>query len=57
MKFIDSHIKNVGYSIAAFLVTFWIFKFAGVVVEAGLWMISILLLLVYFELWDLSRKK
>ena len=57
MKFVDNHIKNVGYSIAAFLAAFWIFKFAGVVVEAGFWLVSILLLLVYFELWDLSKKK
>lgn len=57
MNFVDNHIKNIGYGIASFLVIFWIFKFAGVAVDAGLWLVTILLLLVYFELWDLSKKK
>lgn len=51
----DKHIKNVGYGIISFLVVFGIFKFANVVVDVGYWLLAILLLLIYFELWDMNK--
>jgi len=57
MKFLDNHLKNVFYSIVSFLVTFYIVKFASLTVDTGSWIIAILLLLIYFELWDMSGKR
>lgn len=30
----------------------WAFKLANIVVETQFWLITLLLLLIYFELWD-----
>lgn len=56
MKFIDKHIKNVISSILACLVAFYIFKFAGVTIGEEFWLLSILLLLIYTEILDMSDK-
>ena len=48
----DKHIKNVGSGILSFLVIFGVFKLANIVVETQFWLITLLLLLIYFELWD-----
>ena len=48
----DKHIKNVGLGIISFLVIFGVFKLANIVVETQFWLVTLLLLLIYFELWD-----
>lgn len=48
----DKHIKNVGSGILSFLVIFGVFKLANIVVETQFWLVTLLLLLIYFELWD-----
>ena len=48
----DKHIKNVGSGILSFLVIFGVFKLANIVVETQFWLVPLLLLLIYFELWD-----
>ena len=50
----DKHIKNVGLGIISFLVVFIVFKLTNIIVDAIFWLITLLLLLIYFELWDLS---
>lgn len=50
--FMDKHIKNVGSGILSFLVIFGVFKLASIVVETQFWLVTLLLLLIYFELWD-----
>lgn len=57
MKFLDEHIKNVLLGIVAFLVAYWIVKFVGVTIDTGFWLLFIILVLIYFELWDLSKRK
>ncbi len=52
MKFMDSHMKNVASGIGSFLLIFLIFKFTNIVADAKFWVITLLLLLIYFELWD-----
>ncbi len=51
-KFVDKHIKNVISSIGAFLLFFFVIKLAGLTVDIGIWLVIIMLLLIYFELWD-----
>lgn len=48
----DKHIKNVGYGIASFLLVCLVFKLANIVADAKFFIITLLLLLIYFELWD-----
>lgn len=48
----DKHLKNVGLGIVSFLVVFGVFKLANIVVNAEFWLITLLLLLIYFEIWD-----
>jgi len=48
----DKHIKNVGSGILSFLVIFGIFKLTNIVADAKFWLVMLLLLLIYFELWD-----
>ena len=48
----DKHIKNVGSGILSFLVIFGVFKLVNIVADAKFWLVTLLLLLIYFELWD-----
>ena len=48
----DKHIKNVGLGIISFLVVVGFFKLANIVADAKFYVIILLLLLIYFELWD-----
>lgn len=57
MKFLDSHIKNVVYGVVSFLIAFYIFKFAGVTVDAGFWLLFIMLVFIYIEILDKPKKK
>ncbi len=53
---LDKSYRNIASSVAAFLVCFGVFKLAGIVVEAIFWLITILLILMYFELLDRKKK-
>lgn len=48
----NKHIKNVGLGIISFLVVLGIFKLANIAADANFWLVTLLLLLIYFELWD-----
>lgn len=48
----DKHVKNIGAGILSFLLLFGIFRITSVVVETQFWVTTLLLLLIYFELWD-----
>ncbi len=48
----DRHIKNVGLGIISFLVVFLVFKLANIAADMKFWLVTLLLLLIYFELWD-----
>lgn len=48
----DKHLKNVGFGIVSFLVVFVVFKLANIAADARFWLVALLLLLIYFELWD-----
>ena len=48
----DKHLKNVGMGIISFLVVFGAFKLTNIVADAKFWLVTLLLLLIYFELWD-----
>jgi len=50
--FKDKHIKNVRDGILSFLLIFGVFKLANISVDASFWLVILLLLLIYFELWD-----
>ena len=56
MKF-GKHIKNLGSGILASLLIAGIFMLTGVSVSAEFSVITILLLLIYFEIWDLNDLK
>ncbi|MBI2547229.1 MAG: hypothetical protein HYW23_02170 [Candidatus Aenigmarchaeota archaeon] len=57
MKFLDRHTKNVIWSVVAFLIAYYILKFAGVTIDAGFWMIFMVLILIYVEILDIRKKK
>ena len=48
----DKHMENVGWGILSFLIIFGAFKLANIVIDTQFWLITLLLLLIYFELWD-----
>ncbi len=48
----DKHLKNIGLGIVSFLIVFGVFKLADIVVNAEFGLITLLLLLIYFEIWD-----
>jgi hypothetical protein len=54
---LDNHLKNVFFGVVSLLVIFLLVQWRGVVVETGHWLVTILLLLIYFEIWDLVDKK
>ena len=43
-------LKNIGLGIVGFLVAFGAFKLAGLTLDAGMWLIILLLILIYFEI-------
>jgi hypothetical protein len=57
MKSIDKHMKNIVYGIASYLLIFLVFKLANITPDTPFWLITLLLLFIYFELWDLNDKK
>ena len=51
------NLKNIGLGILSFLVVFGVFKLAKLTLEAWQGVIVLLLILIYFELIDLTEKK
>ena len=52
-----NHLKNVGYSIASFLLIFLVFAIAGISSDSQTWVQILLLLLIYFEIWNIKKEK
>ena len=50
-------LSNIGLGILSFLIVFIVFRLAGLVVDMGLWLIILLLILIYFEVMDINKKK
>ncbi|MBI4018430.1 MAG: hypothetical protein HY368_02375 [Candidatus Aenigmarchaeota archaeon] len=57
MKLLDGHMKNAFYTVVGSLASWFVLKTAGVTIDTGFWIMFVLLLLIYFEIWDMSDKK